>query len=89
MQAEITTIVQAEVDKSNRNYLRDPLTVEPNTPLITSGILDSMAVIDLVMKLEDRFGVVLKAEDYLSDKFDTVTLMTQTVERVRAAHGQG
>lgn len=41
----------------------DPQLLTPTTELIRSGILDSLATLELVTFLEDRFGIELQAHE--------------------------
>ena len=43
-----------------------------DTPLRTSGILDSMATLNLVTFLEERFGILLEAHETGIDQFDRI-----------------
>lgn len=55
----------------------DPRALSPSTELISSGILDSLATIDLVSFLEKRYGIELEAHEV-----DPATL--GTLERIAA-----
>jgi acyl carrier protein len=59
----------------------DPAALTDQTPLITSGILDSIATAKLVSQLEDRFGVRFKASEVSGAYFDTVDRIVEIVER--------
>ncbi|MFN2399921.1 MAG: acyl carrier protein [Gemmatimonadaceae bacterium] len=50
----------------------NPQALTPTTPLITSGILDSLATLDLVSFLEKRYGVELEAHDVDHSKLATL-----------------
>ena len=54
-------------------------------PLITSGILDSLATMNLVMFLEKEFGIELDVYDTSAERFDRISDMAETVARRRAA----
>ena len=43
-----------------------------NTPLISGGILDSIATLKLVMFLEEKFGIVLAAHEVDKQYLDTL-----------------
>ncbi len=60
------------------NNLRD------NTPLQTSGILDSLAVLGLVSFVERTFDVELDLVDTAVDRFDNLDQIARTVSRKRA-----
>lgn len=48
------------------------LPLKNDSPLLTSGILDSLSVLKLVLFLEDQFGVVVEAADLIPAHFETV-----------------
>ena len=41
----------------------DPANVTYSTPLVTSGILDSIATLDLVSHLEENYGIKVEASE--------------------------
>ena len=47
--------------------------------------LDSLALLDLVEALEDRFGMVVKDEDFSEETFETVGSPAGLVDAKRAA----
>jgi acyl carrier protein len=51
------------------------------TPLRTSGILDSMATLNLVSFLESRFGIVIDAHETGVDQFDRLIDIADLVQR--------
>ena len=57
----------------------DPDELTYTTPLITGGVLDSIATLKLVMFLEERFGVTLEAHETDPDYLDTIELISSTI----------
>jgi acyl carrier protein len=57
----------------------DPAELTDMTPLITGGILDSIATLKLVMFLEERFGIALQAHETDPDYLDNIGLITKTI----------
>ena len=57
----------------------DPGALTSTTPLITGGIIDSIASLKLVGFLEERFRVQFEAREITVDCLDTVTLIVDTV----------
>jgi acyl carrier protein len=56
----------------------------PDTPLFGSiPELDSLAVVEVVTSLEDRFGFQIDDEDFTGDVFDTVGSLAAFVEQNR------
>lgn len=58
----------------------DPSELTSSTPLITGGILDSLATMKLVMFLEERYGVRFQAHEVDADHLDTVADIARLVE---------
>jgi len=58
----------------------DPGELTSSTPLITGGILDSLATMKLVMFLEERYGVKFAAHEVDADHLDTVADIARIVE---------
>ena len=53
--------------------------VADDLPLITAGILDSIATLKLVMHLEERFGITLAAHEANKDHLDTIDRISSLV----------
>ena len=49
------------------------------TPLITGGILDSIATLKLVLFLEERFGVKLEAHETDPDYLDNIAKISDLI----------
>ena len=61
------------------SYARAAATLDESTPLITSGILDSIGTVRLVSFLEEQFGVQLDAHEIGVDHLNTLTQIAQLV----------
>jgi acyl carrier protein len=57
----------------------NPDDLTDDLPLISAGILDSIATLKLVMFLEERFGIKLAAHEANKDHLDTVAQIAQLV----------
>jgi acyl carrier protein len=57
----------------------NPAELTDSTPLITGGILDSLATIKLVAFLEERFHVQIQAHETMVDYLDTIADIAQLV----------
>ncbi len=58
------------------------LSIDENTPLVSSGLIDSMALVDLLLKLEDLTNRRIPAGKVQPKDMDTVAKMFATAERV-------
>ena len=63
--------------------LRDPdAEIEPNTPLVSSGLVDSFSLIQVVQELEKITSLRIPASKVAPRDLDTVSQMFATAERV-------
>ena len=66
-----------------RQLIRKPgVNIDENTPLVSSGLIDSMALVDLLLKLEELTGRRIPAAKVRPKDMDTVKQMFATAERV-------
>jgi D-alanine--poly(phosphoribitol) ligase subunit 2 len=56
---------------------------DPDAGLVSSGLLDSMSVITLVVEIEEKFGIEIPPEDLDLTSFNTVRGMAQMVHATR------
>jgi acyl carrier protein len=63
--------------------IRKPgLQLDENTPLVTSGLIDSMALVDLLLTLEDVTHKRIPPGKVQPKDMNTVAIMLATAERV-------
>jgi acyl carrier protein len=63
--------------------IRKPnLLIDENTPLVSSGLIDSMALVDLLVKLEDITRMRIPPGKVQPKDMDTIALMFATAQRV-------
>jgi acyl carrier protein len=67
----------------------DPSALTPSTPLITSGILDSLATLDLVAFLESKYGLEFEANEVDVSRLGTLNDIVRVVEAKRATRTAG
>jgi acyl carrier protein len=66
--------------------IRKPgMKIDENTPLVSSGLIDSMALVDLLLKLEDLTHTRIPAGKVQPKDMNTVALMFATAQRVGKA----
>jgi acyl carrier protein len=59
--------------------------LDADTPLLGSlPELDSMAVLELVLELEQRFGITIEGEDVTADVFETLGSLAAFVDGKKA-----
>ena len=58
------------------------------TPLITGGLLDSIATLKLVLFIEERFGITLEAHEVSPEHINTVADIARLVDAKKAKAGR-
>jgi acyl carrier protein len=61
---------------------RPGLAIDENTPLVSSGLIDSMSLVDLLLKLEDLTHTRIPAGKVRPKDMDSVAVMFATAQRV-------
>jgi acyl carrier protein len=62
----------------------DPTALTDATPLMTTGILDSIAVLKAVTFLENQFGIIVQPHEAVVENLNTVSDMTRLVMSKKA-----
>jgi acyl carrier protein len=66
-----------------RQLIRKPnAMIDEDTPLVSSGLIDSMALVDLLLKLEDLTHMRIPAGKVQPKDLDSVAKMFATAQRV-------
>ncbi|HLZ42765.1 MAG TPA: hypothetical protein VKQ11_17490 [Candidatus Sulfotelmatobacter sp.] len=66
-----------------RQLIRKPdVSIEENTPLVSAGLIDSMALVDVLLKLEDLTRMRIPAGKVQPKDLDSVAKMFATAQRV-------
>lgn len=73
---------QKMIDHIVRLIRKPNLNIDENTPLVSSGLIDSMALVDLLLKLEDLTHKRIPPGKVQPKDMNTVALMFATAERV-------
>jgi acyl carrier protein len=74
---------QQMIDYIKSDVIRRPeIQIDENTPLVSSGLIDSLALVDILMKLEDVTNKRISAGKVQPKDMDTVGLMFATAARV-------
>ena len=79
------------LDYIKKEYLddddADDMTLDENTPLISSGIVDSFSMVSLKRFLEKKYEIRLPDEEATPQAFDTVTTIMALVNKHLAKKG--
>ena len=63
----------------------DPAALTDTTPLMTTGILDSIAVLKVVNFLESEFGIIIEPHEAVVENLNTLSDMAQLVSSKKTA----
>ena len=73
---------QQLADYIQGNLLSDPgMTLSAEEPLITSGLMDSFSIMEVLAFLEDEWGVFIPDQEATVKQFDSVAKMIEMVGR--------
>lgn len=56
--------------------------IEEGIDLIEEGIINSFVIVNIVMELEDAFGIEIDAEEVTAENFQSVEKIVELVERM-------
>jgi len=74
--------VQQMIDYILREVIRRPgVTITEETPLVSSGLIDSLALVNILLQLEDVTHMRIPAGKVQPKDMDTVALMMGTAQR--------
>jgi hypothetical protein len=78
----MTSEAQQMLDEVAKLIRKPGLQLDETTPLVSSGLIDSMTLVDLLLKLEDVTNKRIHAGRVQPKDMNTVALMLATAERV-------
>ena len=78
----MTSEAQRMIEHIGQLIRKPGLAIDENTRLVSSGLIDSMALVDLLMKLEDVTHLRIPPGKVQPKDMDTVALMFATAQRV-------
>ena len=61
--------------------------LDDNVPLLASGIVDSLGMLDLVSFLEESFAIQLSDDELTPENFTTISALASFVEQKKAETG--
>ena len=56
--------------------------VRDDEALVSSGLIDSLSILTLILSLERQLGIQIPTADVQPEDFDSVDLITETLQRV-------
>jgi acyl carrier protein len=79
----VTGQAQQLIDYITGQIIRRPgVQIGEDTPLVSSGLVDSFALVDILLKLEEVFQMRIPAGKVQAKDMDSVRLMLATAQRV-------
>ena len=78
----MTAEAQQMIEYVVRLIRKPGVSIEENTPLVSSGLVDSMALVDLLLKLEELTRMRIPPGKVQPKDLDTVAMMFATAQRV-------
>lgn len=87
-------MIRTEIHDELRRYIARELLagddegLDGATRLLETGIIDSMAMVDLLAYVEQRFDVIVPETEVKADHFATLSTVTDLVLRLRRENGE-
>lgn len=79
----MTDSAQELIDYIRKEIVRQPnVQIAVDTPLVSSGLIDSFSLVDVLSKLEEVTAMRIPAGKVQPKDMDTVNLMLSTAQRV-------
>lgn len=74
-------IVRKLADYIATEILKQPgRTIDPNEPILTSGLIDSFHLVDLALFVEDAFGVHIDDTELNASTFDSLNQLAALIQ---------
>ena len=75
IQAALAQYIAAQILKQPKR------TVQPDEPIISSGLIDSFHLVDLALFVEDQFGVRLDDAELNREAFDSIAQLAEVIRQ--------
>jgi len=72
--AQLSSFITSEIHKQPGKEL------PPDSPLISSGMIDSFSLMDIALFVEDTFGVRIEDTELNAETFDTIKELADLIE---------
>lgn len=66
-------------------YVADPASLEDGASLLERGIIDSTGVLEVIMFIEETFGITVEDNEMLPDNLDSIERIADYVKRKSGA----
>ena len=72
------------IEYIKKEFVEDPdEEIEEDTPLISSGLIDSLSIVSLVAFIDKKFGVKIPDEKGVVENFETVNKIIEIINECR------
>lgn len=72
------------IEYIKEEFVEDPdEEVDDTTPLISSGLIDSLSIVSLVAFIDKKFGVKIPDEKGVVENFETINKIIETINECR------
>lgn len=73
-----------DVEKILENYIateiiRKKVDIKPDSSLISSGLLDSLTLLQLISFIEERFNIIVTDKEMVPENFQTINTMKRFI----------
>lgn len=76
--------IRAEIEHFVLNNLligNNKTKIDPDESLIADGIIDSLALLQLIAFIEEQFAITVEDDEVVPENFQTINMMSSLVER--------
>jgi len=72
------------IEYIKKEFVEDPdEEIDETTPLISSGLIDSLSIVSLVAFIDKKFGVKIPDEKGVVENFETINKIIETIDECR------
>ena len=69
----------------NKGYVKNSHAVADDQPLLSSGLIDSLAVLELTSYIQQVYSLQIEEDDLVPENFDSLAAMKSYIDRKTAA----
>lgn len=73
--------IEIEIQEFLKDAFKDRINnLQPDTPLLSSGLLDSLGILDLVEFVENKFHITFNGHEMVPQHFETITSLATLIQ---------
>ena len=82
MHPKLLMSIESEIQQFLQDRFPDRRTeFNPNTALITTGLIDSFDILELLEFVEEKFRISLKSDELVQENFDSINALANLVAK--------